>query len=203
MNIPSVAHVSTPETKAQTPPSPMVTETKPAAPVASETKFDIVHDPLSFLLSDSPASISSSASSAALTPSPVPSMIIPSAPAPPPLQPSYTSIAAGDAISELKTRFNETPLQSTFNDPIAPLPPASSTTHNPPSKMHLLAQNNVMAPPPRVVPQSPTSSTRAEVVSPTTQKKRVMAQCMSEVAGIKNAAVLPSQVKAAKRKTTK
>jgi len=206
MNIPSVAHVSTPETKAQTPTSPMVTETassKPAAPVASETKFDIVHDPLSFLLSDSPASISSSASSAALTPSPVPSMIIPSAPAPPPLQPSYTSIATGDAISELKTRFNETPLQSTFNDPIAPLPPASSTTHNPPSKMHLPAQNNVMAPPPRVVPQSPTSSTRAEVVSPTTQKKRVMAQCMSEVAGIKNAAVLPSQVKAAKRKTTK
>jgi len=30
-----------------------------------------------------------------------------------------------------------------------------------------------------------------------------MAQCMSEAAGIKNASVLPSQVKAAKRKTTK
>jgi len=167
------------------------------------SKIDIVDDPLSFLLSDSPNSVCSSVSSAAPTPSPVPSMIIPSAPAPPPVQPSYSSIATGDAISELRARFNETPVQSTFSDPVPPSPSAICASHNPPSKIHDPPQNFNRPLPSKSVPQSPTYSSREEVVSPNSQRKRLMAQCMSEAAGIKNASVLPSQVKAAKRKTTK
>lgn len=174
------------------------------------TKIDIVDDPLSFLLSDSPALVCSSApsvcssapsagsSSTSLAPNPSP---IPSAPAPPPLQPSYTAIATGDAISELRARFNTTPVQQPFNDPVTPSPAALSTTHNPPSKMHSAPQNNTWNQ--KAVPQSPNLSTRAEVVSPNSQRKRVMAQCMSEAAGMTNGHMLPSQMKAAQRKSTK
>merc|ERR1719374_426587 len=190
------------------------------APVTPEIKMDIVNDPLSFLLSDSVAD--SSAASAAPTPSPRPPSAIPSAPAPPPLQPSYSSIATGDAISELRARFNETPTQASFNDPVVPQPhvitaaAAAATTannysaspaHNPPSKMYppaQPAQPAQQAQQVRSVPASPPKhSSREEVVSPNTQRKRLMAQCMSEAAGMKNASILPSQVKAAKRKTTK
>merc|ERR1719383_1312541 len=185
------------------------------APVTPEIKMDIVNDPLSFLLSDSAAD--SSAASAAPTPSPRPPSAIPSAPAPPPLQPSYSSIATGDAISELRARFNETPTQASFNDPVVPQPHviaaaaaaaaatantySASPAHNPPSKMYPPAQQAQQA---RSVPASPPKhSSREEVVSPNTQRKRLMAQCMSEAAGMKNSSILPSQVKAAKRKTTK
>jgi len=184
--------------------------------------MDIVNDPLSFLLSDSVAD--SSTASAAPTPSPRPPSAIPSAPAPPPLQPSYSSIATGDAISELRARFNETPTQASFNDPVVPQPHviaaaaaaaaaatantySASPAHNPPSKMYpptQPAQPAQQAQQVRSVPASPPKhSSREEVVSPNTQRKRLMAQCMSEAAGMKNASILPSQVKAAKRKTTK
>jgi len=189
----------TPKSKSHTPISPTQTPKQAASPL---TKVDIVDDPLSFLLADSPTSVCSSVSSAAPTPSPVPS-IIPSAPAPPPLQPSYASIATGDAISELRSRFNESPIQPSFHNPIAPSPSVFNVPHNPPSKMHSPLQNNDKPPPTKLIQQSPTSSTRQEVVSPNTQRKRLMAQCMSEAAGIKNASVIPSQLKAAKRKTTK
>merc|ERR1712142_392236 len=189
-------------------------------------KNDIVDDPLQFLLSNSPVSACSSLSS----PSPVSAATsaIPSAPAPPPLQPSYASMATGDAIAELRSRFNETPVQAGFNDPVPPSPPAhvitSATSHNPPSKMHpppdasyngrsmvpdASYNGRSMVPDAsyndmRSMPASPTRhSSRPEVVSPASQKKRLMAQCMSEVASLKNAAVLPSNVKSARKKTTK
>merc|ERR1712142_670062 len=197
----------------------------------------IVDDPLQFLLSNSPVSACSSLSS----PSPVSAATsaIPSAPAPPPLQPSYASMATGDAIAELRSRFNETPVQAGFNDPVPPSPPAhvitSATSHNPPSKMHpppdASYNGRSMAPDAsyngrsmvpdasyngrsmvpdasyngmRSMPASPTRhSSRPDVVSPESQKKRLMAQCMSEVASVKNASVLPSKVKSARKKTTR
>jgi len=190
-------------------------------PVTPEIKMNVIDDPLSFLLSSqSPVSVCSSAVSSA-APSPAPS--IPSAPAPPPVQPSYATIATGDAINELRAKFNETPVQTSFNDPIVPSLAAVMTAHNPPSKMQSPAaavttahnppskmqpvqapHQPAQAPPqPRTIPSSPNaSSSRPEVVSPNTQRKRLMAQCMAEAAG-SNKAMLPSQVKAAKRKTTK
>merc|ERR1719431_522449 len=134
----------------------------------------------------------------------------------PPVQPSYATIATGDAINELRARFNETPVQTSFNDPIVPSLANVMTAHNPPSKMQSPAaavttahnppskMQPVQAPPqPRTIPSSPNAaSSRPEVVSPNTARKRLMAQCMAEAAG-SNKAMLPSQVKAAKRKTTK
>jgi len=230
LTISSLPTSPTGERASQEPPTPAVVSpqigsrlsvSQNPTPVTPEIKMNVIDDPLSFLLSSqSPVSVCSSVVSSA-APSPAPS--IPSAPAPPPVQPSYATIATGDAINELRAKFNETPVQTSFNDPIVPslaavmtahnppskmqTPPAAvSTAHNPPSKMQpaQAPHQPAQAPPqPRMIPSSPNaSSSRPEVVSPNTQRKRLMAQCMAEAAG-SNKAMLPSQVKAAKRKTTK